>query len=323
MSYPQIEKLKEFSVSKLKNIRFELDENLSNSEYKDKITVITTGSYGRHEASEESDMDWFVIFDADLPARDTIEKELKAVSSVVDNNILKAAGSTGTFGNDDAILKYSNMLINIGGHQDSNISLTRRMLFLLEGTWLYGENRFVNYQKKLLQKYIKEGTPESSVNRFLLNDIIRYYRTITTDFEHKVSEAGKSWGLRNIKLRFSRKLLYFGGVLVVSELVGKDRGLRIESAEKLFKMPVIERIAKIGSDNEKTKDILKIYDTFLEKISDNESRNELDSVVREERFASPVYKELRALSIDFSHILAKWLEIQYHDDHSIHHSLIF
>jgi len=178
MSYPQIEKLKSFSVLKLENIRSELDKNLSNSEYKDKITVITTGSYGRHEASEESDMDWFVIFDADLPAEETIEKELKAIFSVVVNNVPKSVGSTGTFGH-EAILKYSDMLINIGGDQDSNRSLTRRILFLLEGAWLYGENRFDNYQKKLLQKYIKEGTPESSVNRFLLNDIIRYYRTIT------------------------------------------------------------------------------------------------------------------------------------------------
>jgi len=49
----------------------------------------------------------------------------------------------------------------------------------------------------------------SETSRFLLHDLIRYYRTICVDFEYKTYENGKPWGDRNIKIQFSRKFLYF------------------------------------------------------------------------------------------------------------------
>lgn len=50
------------------------------------------------------------------------------------------------------------------------------------------------------------------VPRFLLNDIVRYWRTVTVDFvEKQRGQAGHGWGLRNAKLRMSRKLIFATG----------------------------------------------------------------------------------------------------------------
>ena len=85
---------------------------------------------------------------------------------------------------------------------------------------------------------------------FLLNDIIRYYRTITIDFEFKTSETGKSWGLRNIKLTYSRKLIYFVGLLMVAKTQDLEKDEKANILIKYINMTPIERIECIVLDKE-------------------------------------------------------------------------
>lgn len=63
-------------------------------------------------------------------------------------------------------MNFSEMLQNLGGDKDFNILLTRRMLFLLEGTWLYGEERFKSYRTDLLNKYIRREIQKSKYPDF-------------------------------------------------------------------------------------------------------------------------------------------------------------
>lgn len=321
-NYPVLSETSEFTQKKLAEIRGALSDALKHSQFKNEITVIATGSYGRGEASTESDLDLFVIFDADHPMEDTIPDELKSIAAAVEKLVPKSVGDTGTFGADVAI-SFSEMSRNIGGAQDSNESLTRRMLFLLEGTWLYGDDRFADYQRRLLGKYVKEGSPEDQVSKFLLNDIIRYYRTIATDLEFKVHEDKKSWGLRSIKMRFSRKLLYFGGVIAVAEMVGLDREDRLAKISSLFQQPVLERIACLSDETVTPADIFRIYEGFINKVSDSDIRRKLERVARKDRHNSDEYGKLRLLSVEFSDALAEWLKTKYQPGHPIHHSLIF
>lgn len=139
--YAQLANASCYTREKLEELRKQLALCLKDSKYKDDITIITTGSYGRGEASSESDLDLFIIFDADQPTSDTIPGELGAIEEVVERVVPKSAGDTGTFGA-KTVISFSDMLENIGGQHDTNQSLTRRMLFLLEGTWLFGEERF-------------------------------------------------------------------------------------------------------------------------------------------------------------------------------------
>ena len=54
-----------------------------------------------------------------------------------------------------------------------------------------------------------------SRGRFLAslgNDLHRYYRTLCMDYRHKVDELDKSWAIRVLKLRHSRKLWHLANL---------------------------------------------------------------------------------------------------------------
>lgn len=314
-----LKKAKIFTKTKLLEIRTELEKILSASSYKESICIVVTGSYGRQEASEESDLDWYIIFDKDRDATEVLASEITAIDELIHRLIPNQPGSTGTFGA-EAIVKFADMQTNLGGDKDTNQNLTRRMLFLLEGNWLYNETLFKSYQKELIEKYIKETDSDNNLPRFLLNDIIRYYRTITTDFEYKVTEKKEGWGLRNIKLKFSRKLLYFSGILAVAELENLNYENRINKAIELFSKPPLERIQFITNKEQ----VFAKYQTFLEEISSAENRVQLEAISKDERYTSKLYIKLNTLSQEFSKDLHNLIKARYPESvHSLQHSLVF
>lgn len=168
--HPKLEKSATFTRETLDTVREELAARLANSPYAEMITLISTGSYGRGEATPESDMDWYMILNADQVPSEVIPDELKAIVEVITRAAPNGTGETGTFGA-DACVRFSDMLSNIGGENDDNKSFTRRMLFLLEGTWLYGEERFIDYRRQLLEKYLREdeslGNEHADTNSIL------------------------------------------------------------------------------------------------------------------------------------------------------------
>lgn len=275
--------------------------------------IVTTGSYARGEASIESDLDWLIVTKEKIPTEtfQNINEKLKQF-------VEKDTGSTGTF---ESQIIEADLFSNFGGEKDNNKSFTRRMLLLLESKWLYNQSFFNQIKKRLLEIYIKKTIPDDHINKFFLNDIIRYYRTMCTDFEYKVSEGGKTWGVRNIKLRFSRKLLYFSGIIVVAETCYLERNKKITRSLELLEKTPLERVMQIdGWPSEAN--YLNFYDTFLESISNPEIRKNLDSVIDKSRNENNTYRDLKNLSQHFSWELSKFLRKHYDINHPIHHSLV-
>ncbi|CAI2431109.1 Nucleotidyltransferase domain [Serratia fonticola] len=329
-NYETIKKANLFSVDILQRIESRLAEVLKDLE-STKYTIVTTGSFGREEASEESDLDLF-IFCEDLATKEKIIEKKAEIEKVVNEFISKQVGDTGTFGV-DAISIFEDILKNIGGSNDSNESLTRRMLFLLEGKSIYNKDVFDTYRNILIRRYVEATSDGIAIDKFILNDIIRYYRTITTDFQYKVEQDGKSWGLRNIKLRFSRKLLYYAGVLTIAAVNDfSSRSSRIDEIAKLLDIPVLKRIHHItsiynkkeGEEKISVDEIFKYYDYFLKIISDEEKRKSLENIKKkEERLDSPIYMELSRDSNEFTVELHSLLNKLYDTKHPIHMSLVF
>ncbi|ENP8324239.1 TPA: nucleotidyltransferase domain-containing protein [Vibrio vulnificus] len=282
------------------------------------VSVIVTGSFGRNEASKESDMDWFIISEESLDS--ALEQKLqKDVTQVVNEYVTKNVGNTGTFG---GVVTKAELLSNFGGDKETNQEFTRRMLYLLESKPLYNTSLYTSLKEEILKLYIKEGVPDSSLNRFMLNDVIRYYRTICTDYEYKVHEGMKSWGVRKIKLRFSRKLLYFSGLLTVAYTSNLTRDEKVAQTLSLLEYTPIDRIKEIVGQNISEK-MVAHYANFLTEISKPEIRDALEGITRENKDECSEYRKLKNLSQHFNWEMEKCFLNEFPSSHPIHGAMLF
>lgn len=261
---------RKFSEEKLRDLRSAVSSTVPAD-----AAVITSGSYARREASASSDLDYFIVLPGDCPDPTPDPPWLKALDESIAPIVPKAAAEDGAF--NKAVEYHNDMLHNIGGHSDSNAKITRRVLLLLEGEWLSQKERFLGLRREILERYIQDTITDHQLALFLLNDIIRYYRTMAVDFEFKTFEAGKPWAVRNIKLMFSRKLLYASGLFSVALTADAAHREKIRRLEELFDIPVIERMIQICGAAQ-TEKVLGCYNHFLEKIEDPEFRKHLNSL---------------------------------------------
>lgn len=277
--------------------------------------MVVTGSYGRYEAHEESDLDYFALYDqsASIIAVDQFADRMKDIVATV---IGIAPGIDGPWG---AATAVNGIDTEIGGNTESNFSFTRRALFLLEGRCVGPNDIFLRGRETLLNRYIGENISDHQLGLFLLNDVIRFYRTMCVDFEYKTVEQKKSWGLNNIKLVFSRKLLYFSGILVAAEMYQKTYSQKRDSTLTLLEMSPIDRIAKIcghSADN-----AFRLYNEFLGCLQDPVFR-EMAKAVSVERPHPDEFRKLKNASHHFSMALSQTLHSTYDGSHPIHRALL-
>ena len=238
------------------------------------------GSYARREATEESDVDLFFLTTGSEPSSaDEAQAEFR---NLLEEDLnLSPPASDGVFEKPLPVEK----LCEIGGQTDDNATLTRRMLLLLEGEWVFNEAGFHDVRRRLLDIYLHHGPEEDKICMFLFNDVIRYWRTICIDLEHKVRAHSKARDIRLIKLRFSRMLLYASGVLAIGRGYGLSSEDKLESLQTLLGEWPIDRIRSVGG--EKAEPVLDLYACFLKALDTPSVRQAL-----EERQESRDFTEL-------------------------------
>lgn len=309
--HPTIDSSEKFSRDKVSKIRDALTRVLHEKPY----TVVTGGSFARGEASTASDLDWFLVCESET-AKATAQKDRPSIEEILTKLVPKSPSADGAFGQIESI---DEMVLNIGGDHDLNHKITRRILFLLEGEYLLDKGKFDKYRDRVLEKYISEKISEHQFCRFLLNDLIRYYRTICVDFEHKTTEAGKAWGIRNIKLIFSRKLLYFSGIIVAAETWQHTHKTKVAKAKSLLALSPVRRIQSVCGASANL--ALEAYDDFLLKLGDPVVREMLESVnIRGKQPED--FRVFKNEGHHFSWLLAKLLKDKYDTSHPIHNALI-
>ncbi len=298
-------------LKKLKDVLADLTEP--------NCAVVVTGSLGRGEASADSDADWVLLVDGPSDPHHALMAQ--RISERIRSLGLKDVGPTGTFGN---IVVSHELVHYIAGTRDTNENLTRRILLLAESRALTSSVVRQRVIRNVLARYVFHDRSVRSkvgnynkIPHFLLNDVVRYWRTMASDYASKMWERNrKGWGTRNIKLRFSRKLLFIWGILAsfsaelfacpqLEEAKNEDEFLTLlgELIRQQTEVTPLDLLARILSDDnieEKTaKEIFSAYDEFLRALGDPETRSALESVDFEKAAKHEVYDRLRNTSRDF------------------------
>lgn len=272
-------------------------ERLADVEFDPETGVVLFGSWGRQELTSHSDDDWAILVDGAEISE--VRPSPGQISELVGREERKP-GVQGVFG--EAIFCH-NLVERIGLDADDNRNLTRRLLLLLESVAVVNERAHRDCWHRVLEGYLDDSVKSYRPPRFLLNDVIRYWRTICVDFVGKEREGtGEKWAVRNLKLRLSRKALFAGGllpVLLCHRYAVDDIGPFLA---EMLQRPSIDRIAwaflELDAADAGVRAI-GAYDRFVGMLGDSDERKELERVSRDEAGESNAFKEGKRLGADF------------------------
>lgn len=291
-------------------------------------SLVVFGSLARGEWTSGSDLDWTYLIDGEANSDHlVIVQQIQNLLQLKHNKRrFRPPGPTGTFGN----MAFSHDIIHqIGGQNDTNRNTTWRILLLLESR-VIGKNTeaYERVIRAVIGRYLAEDshplTHDSKryrVPRFLLNDIVRFWRTMAVDFASKQRDrAGEGWGLRNAKLRMSRKLIFASGLLVcfgahldlvLQSKISTDKNgiklhllqhirdqVKLSPLEVLAKSMALYRIPKSISN-----ELFESYARFLKLLDDRDARKRLENLRSEDSRTDPTFKRVREISASFEHAL--------------------
>ena len=292
-----------FSSEKVRNLKSRLEEcfDLSDPEL---TSVVAFGSYARLEASEVSDLDYLVVTcDDDLDRDGAIEIVLK----VIDQLGIRPPNPKGVF---QGVVRSQELFSGIGSKADGYDKLSRRLLHLLESRPLWGELAYRKNMCELMNEYGQDVAKDPRKNYvFLLNDLIRYFRTICVNYAYSKSEEYEQWPIRNLKLRHSRVLMYLSLVAMLGVLSIYWHDDKNEKLEELVRLTPLERLFHAYKEVGDTGfyKAAGYYDVFLRIMSDRTTREILKGLKYEDRYGNHEFCVLKANSDALAAELARFL----------------
>ncbi len=237
----------------------------------------------------------------------------------------KSPGRSEMFG---TIGSSHELVHHIGGDHDTNRNMTRRLLLLLESAAVKGPLVRQRVVRAVLNRYIVCGMgvpdpekPRLRVPRFLLNDVVRLWRTFAVDYAAKKwQRSDVGWGLRNAKLRIPRKLTFSKGLLLcfdcellanqppwatdpkvaeslATNLTPQQLGIGCYELTRLSPLDLLARVLLVLDRRDSATAIFSAYDDFLALVDDPDKRQHLEKNVSfENAFADAIFVETRRIS---------------------------
>ncbi len=257
--------------------------------------VVLMGSWGRREVTSESDDDFMVLLAG--PPREDAWPSIEEVAGALGG---PPPGPEEIFGRHVLLHELRE---RIGRDEDTNTNLTRRILLMLESVAICGDEVHADARRALIAGYLEANVKDHRPPRFLLNDVVRYWRTIAVDFESKMrARKGEGWGLRNAKLRLSRKALFAGGLLPVLECYRHPAADMLGYLDERMSVPPLDRLADAFVDRgaiDAGVRALSAYDEFLAILDDGHKRRELRELGMAEARESSLFARIAELGKEF------------------------
>lgn len=268
-----------------------------------KACVYMTGSFGRGEASQHSDLDIFIA-GKDEKGRPLLTR--------LDEILLKADLIEATrklripdFSGDGEYLQHYSVdqLVKTLGKPEDDVknTFTARLLLVLESRSLLGEAVYRHVIDEAVGAYWGDYQEHKNefVPAFLANDILRLWRTFCVNYEARTSkEPAKQKAkrkLKNYKLKHSRLLTCYSSLLhLLAVYAAKKTVSPLDAIEMIELTPTgrLEWILKqdhCATAHSRVKELITCYENFLKTTDAPEEvlvERFMDAKVRREEFSA-------------------------------------
>jgi len=290
-----------------------------------KACVYATGSFGRREASQYSDVDLFIVSLCDQPGKEQKGRLSKLDEILLKADLIRATRKLGfpDFSKGGDYLQHhpANRLIEATGdrNDDATNTFTARLLLLLESKPLVGAGVHGQVIDDVIAKYWREFPEhnDSFMPAYLANDILRFWRTLCLNYEasthEQTVEDRAKRKIKNYKLKHSRLLTCYSAILYLLYVYSIDGTVTVEVAKSMVSLNPTQRLQWLATklQGSETADdifaILKGYERFLDVTSspeedliarflDNREAHQLRS--EQSEFGDLVYKLLLSVGRD-------------------------
>jgi predicted nucleotidyltransferase len=283
-----LEKRRSKTSERIKELKGRLEE--AEKLCGDKACVYATGSFGRGEASEHSDLDIFIVSDVSPKSEGVPERPLL---DPLDEILIKAdlieairAMKIKDFSGGGEYLKRHTVTELIGSlgtpQDDASNTFTARLLLLLESSPLLGEQAYRRITNGVIASYWKDYEDNKNSYRpaFLANDILRMWRTFCVNYEAftqvdpPAQKAKRK--LKNYKLKHSRLLTCYSALLYLLAVHVQNGTVSPTDAIKMIDITPTERLEWLIKQPELTKAhttverLLQRYEEFLHRTDESE-----------------------------------------------------
>lgn len=248
------------------------------------LCIYATGSFGRLEAHPKSDLDLFLLTSQNVTkSKSTRSDELVLLAEIIGVCRKLEFPEFDQGGNFLHVHHLDQMTRYLGSAEDdSSNHFTARMLLLLESNCLSGDDVFNACKTQLLDQYFRDHHNNESTffPVFLINDILRYWRTLCLNFEYSriLREEQKRTGekviseeqiaskakLKNFKLKFSRIITCFSMVAPLVCSKSKTDQAFVLRLSNMLPMERLREAVAVNADGKKELTIIETeYDWFL------------------------------------------------------------
>ena len=251
------------------------------------LSVYVTGSYGRLEAWAESDIDLFFLHGgSDDEGPFPYTTFIRIAAALIDAT---EAMHFPAFTGDGEYLEVhyvGEMERVLGGREDDYLNaFTARMLLLLESRPLLNDEVYESLLARIIGFYFRDYEDHQAgfLPIFLQNDILRFWRTLTLNYEHhrlkllplsgpELASKKADSAVKNFKLKFSRLSTCFS---MVAHLTSVNPPVTPEQVRELCGLAPSKRFQALRGRSETVDallDDLKLqYAEFLEITQQGEA----------------------------------------------------
>ena len=246
-----------------------------------KACVYATGSFGRGEASQFSDLDLFIV--GNLAVRNG--KEERALSRLdeicVKADLIQVTRDLGIpeFSGDGEYLEHytTQKLVKTLGmpDDDSSNTFTARLLLLLESRPLVEESVYHTVTSEVIVAYWRdyEGHRDEFMPAYLANDILRLWRTFCVNYEARTAtepaEKKAKRKLKNYKLKHSRLLTCYSALLYLLAVYSSRNTVSPDDADSMIRLAPMARLQwlaqheHLSDANDVLAQLIDRYEQFL------------------------------------------------------------